>query len=229
MRCEGGGIRSSSEARWMVRHSGRRLGASLRDRAFRCNLRCAPISAAIPRASARKLAARSACQERPGGRELSSRRMPIVPHVLSAPTPPKAGSSTPLRSVPAGTRRATAPGAPRTGGARDRGSVASLPAPAPLAHTARPCPAAPVAPLRAREPIGIRRERTPGAARGPMALLSHFRIRRTSCSTSTASTLSNTSQSPRPSARTRSSSAPLRNAASTTPARSGTATTPSTR
>ena len=39
------------------------LGASLRDRAFRCNLRFAPISAAIPRASARlRLAARSACR-----------------------------------------------------------------------------------------------------------------------------------------------------------------------
>ena len=49
------------------------LGASLRDRAFRCNLRCAPISAAIPRASARlRLAARSACR---GG----SLRSPPVP------------------------------------------------------------------------------------------------------------------------------------------------------
>ena len=44
-------------------------------------------------------------------------------------------------------------GALRPIGARDRGSLASLPAPAPLAHTDGPCPAAPVAPLRAREPM----------------------------------------------------------------------------
>ena len=39
-----------------------RLGDPLRGRAFRCNLRFAPISTAIPVASARKLAARSACR-----------------------------------------------------------------------------------------------------------------------------------------------------------------------
>ena len=42
--------------------------------------------------------------------------------------------------------------APRPGAARDRGSVAALPAPAPLAHRTRPFIPAPVAPLRARVP-----------------------------------------------------------------------------
>ena len=115
-------------------------------------------------------------------------------------------------------------GAPSPIGARDRGSVASLPAPAPLAHTDGPCPAAPVAPLRAREPIGTRRKGP--ALQGHKAHLSHSCIRRTSCSISTTLRLS---QSPPPSARTRSSTARPPSATSSTPGTSGTRTTRRTR
>ena len=63
-----------------------------------------------------------------GGIGHSSRRRPIVPHVLSAPTPPKGGvlHSAALRSG-RDSQGQTAADAPSPIGARDRGSVASLP------------------------------------------------------------------------------------------------------
>ena len=71
----------------------------LRGRAFRCNLRFAPISAAIPVASARKLAARSACRRarhavqtvrssRPATAESSSRRRCAPRSSRSSPRSP---------------------------------------------------------------------------------------------------------------------------------------------
>ena len=67
-----------------------RRWASPSGRALRCNLRCAPISAAIPLASGRcaPCALRLPKKRRVDGvpNNYSSRRMPIVPHVLSAPT-----------------------------------------------------------------------------------------------------------------------------------------------
>ena len=49
---------------------------------------------------ASSLRAPLAGKDRAPTRELSSRRMPIVPHVLAAPTPP--GSSTPFRPLRGG-------------------------------------------------------------------------------------------------------------------------------
>ena len=75
-----------------------------------------------------------------------------MPHVLTAPTPPPAGSSTPLRSVAAGTRNETA--LKRLGPARRATVAQSLRSLRP--HHSRTAPApfipAPVAPLRARVP-----------------------------------------------------------------------------
>ena len=134
----------------------------------------------------------------------------------------------PFRPELAGQRR---PGAPRTGGARDRGSaLAALAcAPAPLAHTARPCPAAPVAPLRAR----CANEPSSGAdtlrwAQGHSALHS-IRASETHHVRHRHSRLSGAVSDRDRFARTRSSSAQPPSAASSTPATSGTATTRSAR
>ena len=117
--------------------------------------------------------------------------------------------------------------APRPVGARDRGSVASLPAPAPLAHTDGSCIAAPVAPLRARESIGTRREtNAPALSRARKAHLSllasgerHVRYRQHSGSVSHRHRLRERAALRRD----------TRSATSSTPARSGTKTTRWTR
>ena len=90
------------------------LGASLRDRAFRCNLRFAPISAAIPRASA------------PFGR--CALRLPAS----SLRSPPRAG---PTRSRPSATASPASPPRPPRDGAARRARRGTPPA--------RPSPAAP--------------------------------------------------------------------------------------
>ena len=100
----------------------------LRGHALRCNLRCAPISTAIVIAFARKLAARSACKDgsQAGAsfRRLCRAAPPkgsvqvannyssdVIVHCATRAhcANPLRGSSTPLRSVAAGTRNETAP------------------------------------------------------------------------------------------------------------------------
>ena len=97
---EGGRFRSPSQARSSQLHSKGRLGASLRDRATLSSpLRGLDPAGGYPsrlRSQARCALRLPRSQVRQWGNGYSSRRMPIVPHVLTAPTLPMAGSSTPL-------------------------------------------------------------------------------------------------------------------------------------
>ena len=124
------------------------LSAAISGRCAPCNFRFYPY-----RLQSLALLARCACQEGRQVPRVDCRRRarhhrrrglclgqtitpptgwPIVSHVLTRSTP--AGSSAALRP---GLGRYGA-GAPRPGKTRDRGSVAALPAPAPLAHSAGP-------------------------------------------------------------------------------------------